>query len=89
MYAKVVRQLIRRWQERERKQARVLVLALVLRTERQGPDSFDLEKEELDRRTDKMLSCYNTFAGTPNMLAYFLGHGRPALAASACLYFLL
>jgi hypothetical protein len=60
VYAKVVRQLIRRWQERERKQALILVLALVLRTERQGPDSCDLEKEELDRRTYKILSCNNS-----------------------------
>ena len=56
----MVRQLIRRWQERERKQARVLVLALVLRTERQGLDSCDLEKEELDSRTGKILS-YNSW----------------------------
>ena len=73
MYAKVVRQLISRWQERERKQARVLVLALVLRTERQGLDGCDLEKEELDRRTAKMLSCYNAPRGNTKYAGIFLG----------------
>ncbi len=64
MCAKVVRQLIRRWQERDQKKARLLVLALVLMTQPHIPEHCNLVKDELDRETDKFLTCYNTeYAG--------------------------